>query len=60
MTPYGIPQHYGLFYAMGIALMMEGVLSASYHFCPSHNNFQFGKLVSVNKIIHLLFMCLIY
>lgn len=41
---YGIPQHYGLFYAMGIALMMEGVLSGSYHVCPNHSNFQFGKL----------------
>ncbi|KAG5331301.1 SIDT1 protein, partial [Acromyrmex heyeri] len=39
---YGIPQHYGLFYAMGTALIMEGILSASYHVCPSHSNFQFG------------------
>ncbi|XP_050302474.1 SID1 transmembrane family member 1-like [Anthonomus grandis grandis] len=38
---YGIPQHYGLFYAMGVALMMEGVLSGSYHVCPSQTNFQF-------------------
>ncbi|KAJ7317943.1 hypothetical protein JRQ81_004105, partial [Phrynocephalus forsythii] len=28
---YGIPKHFGLFYAMGIALIMEGVLSACYH-----------------------------
>lgn len=40
---FGIPQHYGLFYAMGAALMMEGVLSGSYHVCPNHSNFQFGK-----------------
>lgn len=40
---YGIPQHYGLFYAMGTALIMEGILSASYHVCPSRSNFQFGK-----------------
>lgn len=39
---FGIPQHYGLFYAMGAALMMEGVLSGSYHVCPNHSNFQFG------------------
>lgn len=39
---FGIPQHYGLFYAMGFALMMEGVLSGSYHLCPNHSNFQFG------------------
>ena len=40
---YGIPQHYGLFYAMGIGLMMEGVLSACYHVCPNKTNYQFGK-----------------
>ena len=40
---YGIPQHYGLFYAMGFALMMEGVMSGSYHMCPNHSNFQFGN-----------------
>ena len=40
---YGIPQHFGLFYAMGWALCVEGVMSASYHVCPSYNNFQFGK-----------------
>ncbi|KAF7283688.1 hypothetical protein GWI33_023184 [Rhynchophorus ferrugineus] len=38
---YGIPQHYGLFYAMGVALIMEGILSGSYHVCPSQLNFQF-------------------
>jgi len=37
----GIPQHFGVFYAMGIALAMEGILSACYHVCPSYNNFQF-------------------
>lgn len=43
---YGIPKHFGLFYAMGIALMMEGVLSACYHVCPNYSNFQFGKWVA--------------
>ncbi|XP_066469842.1 SID1 transmembrane family member 1 isoform X3 [Tiliqua scincoides] len=38
---YGIPKHFGLFYAMGIALMMEGILSACYHVCPNYSNFQF-------------------
>ncbi|XP_064650536.1 SID1 transmembrane family member 1-like isoform X3 [Lineus longissimus] len=38
---YGIPQHFGLFYAMGIALVMEGILSGCYHVCPSYSNFQF-------------------
>ncbi|XP_072386830.1 SID1 transmembrane family member 1-like isoform X1 [Diabrotica undecimpunctata] len=40
---FGIPQHYGLFYAMGVALIMEGVLSASYHVCPNFLNFQFDS-----------------
>ena len=39
----GIPQHYGLLYAMGAALMMEGILSGCYHVCPNHSNFQFGE-----------------
>ncbi|EFX79805.1 hypothetical protein DAPPUDRAFT_104074 [Daphnia pulex] len=38
---YGIPQHYGLFYAMGTALVVEGILSACYHICPTRANFQF-------------------
>ncbi|KAI0235525.1 SID1 transmembrane family member 2 [Lamellibrachia satsuma] len=37
----GIPQQFGLFYAMGIALVMEGILSSCYHVCPNHSNFQF-------------------
>ncbi|CAH0549108.1 unnamed protein product [Brassicogethes aeneus] len=40
---YGIPQHYGMFYAMGVALMMEGILSGSYHVCPNQSNFQFDS-----------------
>jgi hypothetical protein len=51
---YGIPQHYGLFYAMGAALMMEGVLSGCYHVCPNHSNFQFGKFI----ISHFSVTCL--
>jgi len=38
---YGIPKHYGVLYAMGYALVMEGVLSACYHVCPNYSNFQF-------------------
>ena len=38
---YGLPQHFGLFYAMGFALIFEGVLSACYHVCPTQENFQF-------------------
>lgn len=37
----GIPKHFGVFYAMGTALMMEGLLSACYHVCPNYTNFQF-------------------
>ncbi len=40
-SQYGIPQHYGLFYGMGIALIMEGFFSSFYHVCPSPENFQF-------------------
>ena len=43
----GIPQHFGLFYAMGLALIMEGIMSACYHVCPNYSNFQFGKFYLV-------------
>ncbi|XP_060808856.1 SID1 transmembrane family member 1 isoform X1 [Amyelois transitella] len=39
----GIPQHSGLFYSMGLALAMEGLLSACYHLCPNKMNFQFDS-----------------
>ena len=42
---FGIPQHYGIFYAMGFALCMEGFMSGCYHVCPTVSNFQFGKLL---------------
>eukprot|EP00057_Strongylocentrotus_purpuratus_P023652 XP_011678126.1 PREDICTED: SID1 transmembrane family member 2-like [Strongylocentrotus purpuratus] len=37
----GIHKHYSLLYALGFALIMEGVMSASYHVCPNRANFQF-------------------
>ena len=37
----GIPEQYGIFYALGIALILEGVLSACYHVCPVDESFQF-------------------
>ena len=37
----GVPRQYGLYYAMGVALMMEGVMSACYHVCPTNVTFQF-------------------
>lgn len=55
---YGIPQHYGLLYAMGAALMMEGILSGCYHVCPNHSNFQFDT--SFMYVISLLCMLKIY
>ncbi|XP_025101471.1 SID1 transmembrane family member 1-like isoform X2 [Pomacea canaliculata] len=55
---YGIPQHYGLLYAMGLALIMEGVTSACYHVCPSYSNFQFDT--SFMYIIACLCMLKIY
>ena len=37
----GIPKHFGIFYAIALALCMEGVMSACYHLCPNGFNFQF-------------------
>ena len=33
-----------MFYAMGIALVFEGCLSATYHICPTNRNFQFDTV----------------
>uniref|UniRef100_A0A8R1HSC5 Uncharacterized protein n=1 Tax=Caenorhabditis japonica TaxID=281687 RepID=A0A8R1HSC5_CAEJA len=38
---YGVPQHSGLMTAIGIAVIMEGFSSASYHVCPNNVNYQF-------------------
>lgn len=46
----GIPKHFGLYYAMGTALMMEGLLSACYHVCPNYTNFQFGKATLILNV----------
>jgi dsRNA-gated channel SID-1 len=56
---YGIPQHFGLYYAMGAALMVEGVLSACYHICPSRANFQFGNFEKFFILLTDLNGCLI-
>ncbi|CAL8131365.1 unnamed protein product [Orchesella dallaii] len=37
----GIPANFGLFMALGVALIVEGVLSAAYHLCPNQSTFQF-------------------
>lgn len=46
----GIPIHYGFFYAMGVALIIEGILSACYHICPSQSNYQFGKYCVISCV----------
>ncbi|ODM88545.1 SID1 transmembrane family member 1, partial [Orchesella cincta] len=38
---YGIPLNFGLFKGLGVALVIEGVLSAAYHLCPNQSTFQF-------------------
>ena len=37
----GIPEQYGMYYAMGIATIFEGICSACYHVCPTKESFQF-------------------
>ncbi|XP_064393017.1 SID1 transmembrane family member 1-like isoform X2 [Halichondria panicea] len=38
---HGVPQYFGIYYAMGIALIIEGFMSSFYHICPTNANFQF-------------------
>ena len=38
---HGVPLQCGIYYTMGGALAMEGVMSASYHICPTTISFQF-------------------
>ncbi|KAJ8920109.1 hypothetical protein NQ315_011765 [Exocentrus adspersus] len=54
----GIPVHYGLYHAMGVALIVEGVLSACYHICPSQSNYQFDT--SFMYIMAVLCMVKLY
>ncbi|CAH0761936.1 unnamed protein product [Diatraea saccharalis] len=54
----GIPQHFGLMYAMGVALVSEGILSAAYHVCPNSMNFQFDT--SFMYVTSVLCMVKIY
>ena len=41
LNEVGIPEQYGLFYAMGVALILEGIMSSAYHLCPVNESFQF-------------------
>jgi len=38
---HGVPQFFGIYYAMAVALILEGFMSAFYHICPTNANFQF-------------------
>ena len=39
--PYGVPFLTGVYYSMGAAMVMEGVMSACYHICPTTISFQY-------------------
>eukprot|EP00117_Sycon_ciliatum_P021001 scpid41674/ scgid18548/ SID1 transmembrane family member 1 len=53
----GLPQHFGLFYALGLALCMEGVMSGCYHVCPTAVNFQFDTsfmyMIACVSLLHM-------
>ena len=38
---FGVSHKVGIFYAMGLACVMEGVMSSCYHICPKNIYFQF-------------------
>jgi len=40
-STHGIPHQFGIYYTLGGALAMEGLMSASYHVCPTTISFQF-------------------
>ena len=43
LQTHGVPQFFGIYFAMGFALILEGFMSSFYHICPNDSNFQFGK-----------------
>ena len=53
----GITPYYGIYYAMGLALISEGLMSSIYHTCPSGINFQFDTtfmfVISLLSILKL-------
>ena len=57
-TKYGLPQHFEMYFAMGIALIFEGFLSATYHICPTDRNFQFDTVFMY--ILSILMISKIY
>ncbi|ODM88372.1 SID1 transmembrane family member 1 [Orchesella cincta] len=54
---FGVPLNYDIFQALGVALIAEGVLSASYHLCPNEATFQFDTcfmyVIALLTIVHL-------
>ena len=54
----GIPEQYGIHYALGIGLIFEGILSACYHVCPVIESFQFDT--SYMYIVSALMFLKIY
>ncbi|CAL8133389.1 unnamed protein product [Orchesella dallaii] len=54
---FGVPFHYDMFNALGVSLIVEGILSASYHLCPNEATFQFDTcfmyVIALMTIIHL-------
>ncbi|KAI6646003.1 SID1 transmembrane family member 2 isoform X2 [Oopsacas minuta] len=41
LSTTGIPQVFGLYYSLALALFFEGIMSCVYHLCPSLTNYQF-------------------
>ena len=54
----GLPQQYGLYYAMGLATVAQGLLSATFHICPSNMSLQFDT--TMMYLIMTLAMVKIY
>ena len=54
----GLVQQYGLYYAIGLAMVAEGLLSAIFHICPSNLSLQFDT--TMIYLIIILIMVKIY
>ena len=56
--PMGVPQFFGIFYALGLSLILQGILSACFHVCPTNDSFQFDT--TFTYVIALLLITKIY
>ena len=62
LSNHGVPYLTGVYYSMGGALVMEGLMSAAYHICPTTTSFQFDTtfmyliaiLIHVNRLAQLV------